>query len=163
MTKAGEKETITFERSLDMRFIGQGSETNVPISSDDFTKITKTEVRELFDEIYKNLYGRTYPESPVEIINYKVRASLPEHPLELPKIEKKVSSLNDTIKGTRKAYSAIAGDFIPYTVYDRYLLFPDAQFHGPAIIEERESTVVVGEDASISVDDFGFLWIDLRK
>ncbi len=163
MTKAGEKETITFERSLDMRFIGQGSETNVPISPDDFTKITKAEVRELFDGIYKKLYGRTYPESPVELINYKVRASLPEHPLQLPKIEKKVSSLNDAIKGTRKAYSAIAGDFIPYTVYDRYLLFPDAQFHGPAIIEERESTVVVGEDASISVDDFGFLWIDLRK
>lgn len=160
--KAGEKETIIFERSLDMRFIGQGSETNVPISVDNFTKITREEVRELFDGIYKNLYGRTYPESPVELINYKVRARLPEHPLQLPKIETKVSSLKETIKGIRNAYSPVVGDFIPYTVYDRYLLFPGAQFNGPAIIEERESTAVVGEDASISVDDFGFLWIDLK-
>ncbi|MBN1226671.1 MAG: hydantoinase/oxoprolinase family protein [Deltaproteobacteria bacterium] len=160
--KAGEKETIIFERSLDMRFIGQGSETNVPISVDNFTKITREEVRELFDGIYKNLYGRTYPESPVELINYKVRARLPEHPLQLPKIEIKTSSLKETIKGIRNAYSPVVGDFIPYTVYDRYLLFPGAQFNGPAIIEERESTAVVGEDASISVDDFGFLWIDLK-
>jgi hypothetical protein len=36
-----------------------------------------------------------------------------------------------------------------------------AKFRGPAIIEEKESTVIVGEDASVSMDDFGFLWIDL--
>jgi N-methylhydantoinase A len=55
----------------------------------------------------------------------------------------------------------MARNFIPYTVYDRYKLFPRAKFRGPAIIEEKESTVIVGEDASVSMDDFGFLWIDL--
>jgi len=40
-------------------------------------------------------------------------------------------------------------------------LYPGAKFEGPAIIEERESTVIIGEDAPIAVDDFGFLWIDL--
>jgi N-methylhydantoinase A len=37
-------------------------------------------------------------------------------------------------------------------VYDRYLLGPGAAFDGPAIIEERESTIVIGPDAQISVD-----------
>jgi N-methylhydantoinase A len=46
-------------------------------------------------------------------------------------------------------------------VYDRYKLFPTSKFRGPAIIEEKESTVIVGEDSMVSVDDFGFLWIDL--
>jgi hypothetical protein len=45
-------------------------------------------------------------------------------------------------------------------VYDRYKLFPNAKFKGPAIIEERESTLIVGEDATVSVDDYGFLWVD---
>ena len=162
LVKAGTAENIRFKRSLDMRFVGQGSETNVPVPAKDFTKIKREEVRRLFDKIYKNLYGRTYPDSPVELINYKVRASLPERPLQLPRIEKKAGSLNAAIKGKRMAYSPIVKDFTPYTIYDRYKLFPDAEFHGPAIIEERESTVIVGEDASVSVDDFGFLWIDLR-
>jgi N-methylhydantoinase A len=56
----------------------------------------------------------------------------------------------------------MARDFIPYTVYDRYKLFPDARFPGPAIIEERESTLIVGEDAYASTDEFGFLWVDLK-
>ncbi len=30
-----------------------------------------------------------------------------------------------------------------------------------AIVEERESTVIVGEDAKVAVDEFGFLWIEM--
>jgi N-methylhydantoinase A len=133
LQKTGETKHIQFERSLDMRFVGQGAETNVFVSKRNFTQVKREEVRSQFDDIYENLYGRTYPDSPVEFI------------------------------GQRPAYSGIAKDFIPYTVYDRYKLFPGAQFQGPAVIEERESTVIVGEDASVSVDDHGFLWIDLKN
>jgi N-methylhydantoinase A len=146
-----------------MRFVGQGAETNVPLTERDFTRLKKEEVRRRFDGVYEKLYGRTYPDSEVEFINFKVRASLPERLLQLPKFEKKKRSLDQAIKGKRPAYSPVARDFIPFTVYDRYKLFPTAKFRGPAIIEEKESTVIVGEDASVSVDDFGFLWIDLKK
>jgi N-methylhydantoinase A len=162
LQKSGTTERITFERSVDVRFVGQGSETNIPIPENNFTEVKKEEVRRRFDEVYEKLYGRTYPDSPVEFVNFKVRASLPERLLQLPKMEKRPASLKDAIKGQRQAYSGIARQFIPYTVYDRYKLFPDATLQGPAIIEERESTVIVGEDASVCVDEFGFLWIDLE-
>jgi N-methylhydantoinase A/oxoprolinase/acetone carboxylase beta subunit len=162
LQKSGTEEDIIFERSVDVRFVGQGSEINIPIARSSFMDVKREEVRRRFDETYKKLYGRTYPDSPVEFINFKVRASLPERLLQLPKIEKEAVSLQGAMKGQRQAYSGIAKDFIPYTVYDRYRLFPGAEFQGPGIIEERESTVVVGEDTSISVDNFGFLWIDLR-
>ena len=161
LQKSGTAEDITFDRSVDVRFIGQGSETNIPIPESNFTSVKKKDVRKRFDEIYEKLYGRTYPDSPVEFINFRVRASLPERLLKLPKIDKKTGLLDDAVKGQRQAYSGIAKDFIPYTVYDRYKLFTGAEFKGPAIIEERESTVIAGEDASISVDEYGFLWIDL--
>ena len=152
---------IQYDRSLDMRFLGQGSETNIAIDNGDFGKANKDEIRRLFDEVYKKLYGRTYPDTPVEFINFRVRVSLPKKLLELPKWTGSGGSVEDAIKGKRKAYSPIAGDFIDYTVYDRYALSSGVKFEGPAIIEERESTVVVGEDGSVSVDEYGFLWIDL--
>ena len=163
LRKDATEKDIKIERSLDMRFVGQGSETNVPVIGRDFTKMKKEEVRRRFDEVYEKLYGRTYPDSEVEFINFKVRASLPERLIQFPKLDKKGKSLDQAIKGKRKAYSPIAKDFIPFTVYDRYELSPNSKFNGPAIIEERESTVIVGEDASVSVDDFGFLWIDILK
>jgi N-methylhydantoinase A/oxoprolinase/acetone carboxylase beta subunit len=161
LKKAGRNEAIRFNRSLDMRFVGQGSETNVPLPEKDFTKVKKEEVRLRFDRIYEKLYGRTYPESAVEFINFKVRASLPERFFQFSKLESRGMSLKDAVKGKRPAYSGIVKDFVPHTVYDRYKLFPKARLKGPAIIEEKESTVIVGEDASATVDDYGFLWIDL--
>jgi N-methylhydantoinase A/oxoprolinase/acetone carboxylase beta subunit len=163
LKKEAKEKNIKIERSLDMRFVGQGSETNVALPERDFTKVKKNEVRRRFDEVYEKLYGRTYPDSEVEFINFKVRATLPERLIQFVKLEKKGRYLDQAVKGKRKAYSPMAKDFIPYTVYDRYKLFPKAAFRGPAIIEEKESTVIVGEDASVSVDDFGFLWINLKK
>ncbi len=163
LQQSGAADEIQYDRSVDMRFVGQGSETNVPVPEADFTSLKPETVRGRFDEIYKRLYGRTYPESPVEFINFKVRAKLPERLLKLPKADRGSGSLKDAVKGSREAYSGIAREFIPYTVYDRYRLFPGAAFQGPAVIEERESTLIVGEDASVSVDDYGFLWIDLPQ
>jgi N-methylhydantoinase A len=163
LKKSGKDEAVRFERSLDMRFVGQGSETNVPISERDFTKVKREEIRKKFDQIYEKLYGRTYPDSAVEFINFKVRASLPERLFKFSKLDKKGQGLKAAVKGQRPAYSAIAKDFIPYTVYDRYKLFPNATFKGPAIIEEKESTLIVGEDTMVSVDDYGFLWVDFAS
>ncbi len=164
LKKEAGDEVLHFERSLDMRFVGQGSEINVPLPAGDLTRLEKARVRQLFDEVYEKLYGRTYPDSEVEFINFKVRASLPERLLQLPKIQGNTKqTLDGAIKGQRPAYSPLARGFIPYTVYDRYQLFPGARFSGPAIIEEKESTLIVGEDARIATDDFGFLWIDLKE
>jgi N-methylhydantoinase A len=69
--------------------------------------------------------------------------------------------VRDAVKGERPAFCARAHDFIPHVVYDRYRLPPDGEFAGPAIVEERESTVIVGAAARARVDEFGFLWVEL--
>jgi len=57
------------------------------------------------------------------------------------------------LKATRMAYFAEAGGFVETPVYDRYALGPGAGFTGPAIVEERESTAVVGPGGRCRVDD----------
>ncbi len=71
-------EAVTYERSIDMRFVGQGAETNLTIKNQPFQEWEQKEIRDIFDENYKRLYGRTYPETPVEFVTFKLRASLPE-------------------------------------------------------------------------------------
>ena len=161
LKKEATEKDIQFRKVPGYAFCRTGRGDQRPPLRKRFHKAKQEEVRRRFDEVYEKLYGRTYPDSEVEFINFKVRASLPERLLQLPKLEKKGRPLDEAIKGKRQAYSPIARDFIPYTVYDRYKLFPTATFRGPAIIEEKESTVIVGEEARVSTDEFGFLWIDL--
>jgi len=154
---------IIFERTLLMRFVGQGAETDLAIEQKPFYEFSKKDVRNLFDEEYKRLYGRTYLETPVELVTFKVRASLPKQPFSIPEIKNETSDIQACIKGERQAFSVIQKKYIPFTVYDRSKLFPKAKIMGPAIIEERESTIVIGEDARAKVDNFGFIWIKLIK
>jgi N-methylhydantoinase A/oxoprolinase/acetone carboxylase beta subunit len=53
-------------------------------------------------------------------------------------------------KGKRKVY--FPGGFQDVAVYDRYRLLSGMHLEGPAIIEERESTVVVGPDSHFHID-----------
>lgn len=161
LQQAGKDETIIFERALMMRFVGQGAETDLLIQQKPFDQWEKNEIRELFDNVYKKLYGRTYPETPVEFVTFKVRASLPAREFRIPPIRQAEGKLADCIKGERNAFSLVRKGYIPFTVYDRSKLFPGAVIQGPAIVEERESTIIVGEDANASVDKFGFVWINL--
>ncbi|MHC5081395.1 MAG: hydantoinase/oxoprolinase family protein, partial [Planctomycetota bacterium] len=64
LQKSGAGEAVTFERAVDVRFVGQGSETTLDIPERRFTDVTRGEVRKRFDATYEKLYGRTYP-SPV--------------------------------------------------------------------------------------------------
>jgi N-methylhydantoinase A len=56
------------------------------------------------------------------------------------------------MKSTRPAYFPEARDYVQTPVYDRYTLEPGMRLTGPAIVEERESTTVVGPGAVVTVD-----------
>jgi N-methylhydantoinase A len=162
LQQAGKNQKISFERTLMMRFVGQGAETDLAIDAKPFDQWKKTQIREFFDAVYQKLYGRTYPETPVEFVTFKVRASLPERPFHIPPLTNTGKSIHDCLKGKREAFSLVQKAYIPYQVFDRSKLFSGAVLPGPAIIEEKESTTIIGEDAKASVDEHGFVWIDLN-
>jgi N-methylhydantoinase A len=162
LQQAGEEEHLIFERTLMMRFVGQGAETDLPIAHKPFDRWEKKQIREFFDKAYQALYGRTYPDTPIEFVTFKVRASLPEREFRIPPLRQAEGRLVDCIKGERPAFSLIRRELIPFRVYDRFKLFPGAVMDGPAIIEEKESTIIFGEDARAKVDDYGFVWVELR-
>jgi N-methylhydantoinase A len=163
LQQADQDQKIIFERTLMMRFVGQGAETDLSIDAKPFKQWKKKQIREFFDGVYQKRYGRTYPETPVEFVTFKVRASLPERPFSIPPLKNTATSIEDCVKGERRAFSLIKKEYIPFKVFDRFKLFSGAKLPGPAIIEEKESTIIVGEDAGATVDEYGFVWITLNS
>jgi N-methylhydantoinase A len=53
------------------------------------------------------------------------------------------------------------GGFGDVAVYDRYRLLPGIDLPGPAIIEERESTVIVGPESRFCIDEQWNLVVEL--
>ncbi len=144
---------VAVTRTADLRYSGQGHEVNVllpdgPLGEDQVGEILRRFVAE-----YRRLYHRPGPEVPVEAISWRVRVSGPRPAIAPRRAGQRPGRVEDALKGFRPAYFAEYGDFRPTPVYDRYALSPGTVIEGPAIIEERESTAVLGPRAVVRVDD----------
>ncbi len=78
---------------------------------------------------------------------------------------KEVASPGDgsSRNGARAVYFPECGGFVDCPVYDRYLLGVDAVVTGPAVIEERETTVILLPGDRAAVDGHGNLIIDVGE
>jgi N-methylhydantoinase A len=68
----------------------------------------------------------------------------------------------EPLKGERPVYFPELGGFVATRVYDRYRLTPATTLEGPAVIEERESTVIIGPAARGHVDHLLNLIVQVR-
>jgi len=144
---------VTYQRTADLRYVGQGHEVSVDLPDGILSAAHLPRIATTFDEIYRALYGRKGPDVPLEVINWRVVASgpRPEMNLKLPRDRAKTGS--DARKGSRQAYFPEQGGFVETAIYDRYTLDSGAEFAGPAIVEERESTLIIGARGRARVDE----------
>jgi N-methylhydantoinase A len=143
---------ITYQRTADMRYVGQGHEVSVPLPSGPLSERHMSQIIAAFEATYRELYGRKGPDVPLEIINWRVVASGPR-PETNWRLPTGASERGAARKGSRRAYFPECGGFVDTTVYDRYALKSGMNFTGPAIVEERESTLIVGARGSARVDE----------
>lgn len=144
---------IIYERTADMRYTGQGHEVSVPIPDGVLDAGHFERIVQAFERIYAHMYGRTVPDVGVEVINWRVVARGPEQSLNFATQSGKTDG-SKAEKGSRRVFSPAKGEFVETPVFDRYALKPDMTFPGPAIVEERESTLVVSSRGRARVDDF---------
>ncbi len=145
-------EEINYLRTADMRYVGQGHEVSVPLPGESLNPSCLPQITDAFEETYRRLYGRKGPEVPLEIINWRVVASgpRPEMNLKLPHGNERRA---DARKGSRRAYFPECGGYVETAVFDRYAVQPGMAFDGPAIVEERESTLIIGAGGHARVDE----------
>jgi N-methylhydantoinase A len=141
---------IDFERTADMRFSGQGYEIEAKLPLGHLDATQSGAIRDAFIDVYKQLFERAPEGLPIEGLSWRLRATgrRPELTLDF----RGASQAADARKGTRKVYFHHERAFIDAPVYDRYKLTPGGVIDGPAVFEERESTVVAGPGSRIDVD-----------
>jgi N-methylhydantoinase A len=139
-------------RQADLRYAGQGHEIRVDLPDGALGPEHLAEITQRFEQVYQGLFGRTGPNVPLEAVSWRLLAAGPRPEVTLRGTPGEVSP--DARKRQRAVYFPEWGERRPTPVYDRYRLAPGAVLSGPAIVEERESTTVVGPGATIEVDEF---------
>ncbi|MDR7417458.1 MAG: hydantoinase/oxoprolinase family protein [Armatimonadota bacterium] len=146
---------MRFERSADMRHKGQGHEIVVDLPWPRLAAIDlDRDLRPHFYARYEVVYGHAHTHLDLEVMTCRVRATGPRPTVALPHATVANGDPSKARKGHRHAYLPDHGGFASMPVYDRYLLPAGALLPGPAIVEEKDSTMLIGPGATGRVDEY---------
>lgn len=136
---------IIMERTLDIRYLGQSYEINIPAKS-------LNEALKLFHLRHQEIYGYAEKTEPVEIVNaHLVAIGLIKKPES--KKHYKTSDLSKALIDKRKVFFKQTG-WIQTPIYLRDNLSFSNQIKGPSIVEQYDATTVIPPGWDGFVDEF---------
>jgi len=149
---------MRFVRQADLRHHGQGHEIVVTLPDRPLVDVDlDSELRPRFYETYEGIFGHAHHHLGLEITTCRVTATGNAPTIALKQLEHGGSDPTDAIKGTRMAYFPDADGYVDTPRYDRTKLHAGAVFHGPAIVEDVDSTAVVGPGTRVEIDAYANL------
>ncbi|HEY1806630.1 MAG TPA: hydantoinase/oxoprolinase family protein [Terracidiphilus sp.] len=144
------------ERSVDLRYRGQGFELNVALDA----KKPERSIQ-AFHELHRQRYGFADVARPVEIVNVRVRMIAASEPYEP---ERQAVVAGDGSSGlTAKRDVWFEGGWRATQLYKREMLRPGDEIVGPAMITEYTAATLVPPGSVAHVDALGNLVIDVRQ
>jgi N-methylhydantoinase A len=148
-----DRDTVRIETSLDMRYVGQAFELNIPLP-EDATGID--ELLEAFHQTYEERYSHR-DRGLAEVVAFRVAGFGAVDQPPLPSVDD-----GGDLTSARRGIRAVVfdGKAQDTAVYWRGDLPLDTAFDGPAIIEESGSTTVIPPGFKIRMDRTGSLILD---
>jgi N-methylhydantoinase A len=142
-------ERVAITRRIALRYVGQRHELQVELRSGRVTGASLQEARERFDLEHARNYGHDRPGEPVEVraISVTATAERPKPALRNAGRDRPAQALT----GRRQLRLTSEPGLQDVPVYDRARLASGSGLAGPAVLESRDSTIVVhtGQTAGV--------------
>ena len=148
---------IKFEAFTDLRYVGQGYELKVPMSSVTLTAKQLEDVWNAFHLQHKQEYGHNFLSADIEMVSVKVKGHIKKED-----VFENISLVSDTVKNLGSLGSLTkAFEFSDSSkrhtsqseLIDRNTLTVGIERKGPNIVFQEDSTTFVPPGWTLSVDD----------
>jgi N-methylhydantoinase A len=140
------------ERSVDVRYVGQGYELNVAHGAD---------AAERFHAMHEQRYGFANRGRGLEIVNVRVRVRVRSEVYAPSFEEVRAGDGAGALRGEKRVY--FDGEWVTARVFDRERLRAGDVIEGPALVAEYTSATVVPPGARLEVDGLGNLVIEVGE
>src|SRR5262249_10629013 len=144
------------QRSVDVRYRGQGYELNVP-----FTEQLVSE----FHRMHSRRYGYSHPGREVELVTLRLRLTVRSQGSATKDRERGVARVESTGLSPRpRSKASIVFDGVRHTgeIWERATLRPGEKHRGPAVIAEYSATTLIPPGKRFWVDQSGNLSIEIK-
>lgn len=146
----------TFE--LDMAYVGQTHTVAVPlpvtITEGRVIPPTRAQIAEAFDKAYSATYGRLLPKGARRVMNLRSAVTGRRPKFDLATLAPQgAGTQDDARKGVRRVH--FGDQWHDTAIYNRLDLPVGAVIHGPAILEQPDTTVLIEPGLTGTVDTYG--------
>jgi N-methylhydantoinase A len=155
----GYEKGIEIYRALEMRYLGQNYELELPLTVDKFTAANIEKIWDSFHKTHKTRFGFSTPGEIIEIVNFTVTAVARTAKPTLSKL--KPTSAKPKPREKRKVWFIGGAQVAP--IYDRADLLAGQAIKGPALIEESASVTVLEPGYRLKMHPEGHMLIDQGK
>ncbi len=143
---------IELEQSLDVRYSGQSYELNIPFSAHF--------IRDFHAE-HEKVYGYSYEQKPIEIVNVRVRAIGKVTPINLPEVGPDNKANKPVPDSYKEVYTPHKLCTIPVFLYEH--LLPSMELVGAALIVSPDTTILLNQGDHVIVDQYQTLIVDINN
>lgn len=134
--------SLHYERSLDLRYRGQGYELNVPTSGDVVAR---------FHEEHQRRYGYHHAGREIELVTLRLRAKVKTAKLRVAQAQKSAHRPSRGLP-VERANVIFHGKTVATPVYERGDLIPGQSLRGPAVITEYSATTAIPPGKKFRMD-----------
>jgi N-methylhydantoinase A len=136
---------LAFERGFDLRYVGQQWPLQVPAPSLDIARI-----RSDFEARHERQFGHHQPNGQIEIVHLRLAGV--GHLAEMRSPDRARTTTRPVPYAHRSVYLGAESGFQTVPIYDGNQLRPGQDLDGPAMIEERNTTILVGPNDRLEID-----------
>jgi N-methylhydantoinase A len=151
---AQDHHNVAITRSVEMRYLGQNYELEIPVEAEAFTDEEIAAMLETFHNQHEARFGFRLADH-MEIVNFLVTGTARTGQLQFPLIAEATGPAEPVSR--RPVW--FGEGWIDTPVYARETLRAGHAIQGPALVEENASVTVLDPDKSLSVDRYGNLMI----
>ncbi|WP_421926757.1 hydantoinase/oxoprolinase family protein [Neoaquamicrobium sediminum] len=146
--------SIDLIRTAQLRYMRQDNKVEIELPCDEITSHVLEKLATDFHEAHHFQFGHNNPEGRIELVSLSLEAFGRMGHARAEQIGALSDSVATRPRTTRRVYFKETG-WADVGVYDRRDLQPGSSITGPAVIEEREATIIVTPAVSGRVDAGG--------
>jgi N-methylhydantoinase A len=145
---------LSFQPTVEMRYMGQYHEVEVELPGETLTAETLPALLNNFHSKYQRMYTYSMPWREAEFLTFRLKVTVPKRPVQMAVNAQASTSVETARRGARSCLFAGQKERLETPVYDWDRMEPGHKLVGPALIDDKTTTVLVVPGFTCELDAY---------
>jgi N-methylhydantoinase A len=145
---------MAFQPTVEMRYVGQFHDVEVDLPAEKLNAEILKALLQIFHSKYEKMYTYSMPWRDAEFHTFRLKATAARRPMKMAVHDKASKTVETARRGSRQCLYDGSATRVDTPVYDWDRLEPGHRINGPALVDDKTTTVLVLPGFSCEVDAY---------